>query len=333
MSGHTIAPKSSRRQDRAKRAVLPNRQREAKTVGLTIDPNAEPPADKFIKLSERIPEFLKTWERCRRGKWTGASYQVKLAHYAVDDDWIDQEIANLIIKFRRIYGDDLEPSANYYLQIIARAKLERFSASAEESWKLVSTLVGREIKIQCYQTDPPIFVVTLEGWDRPIELADSNDLIMQERFRKLLWTYAKYGKMPIFKPAEWHQIVTRMTEFIETVEASDEGTYLGSTIQWLTSYLRAYIHTERVEEAQRQAILGGNPGLIDGDVWFASAGLKRHVKVEFEERPSSGDLAVRLAMIGCQYVAQKSFRTEAGHHCRSLWWAPQGLAKQLGVLS
>lgn len=333
MSGHTIAPKSSRRQDRAKRAVLPGRQHEAKSAGLIIDPNAEPPADKFIKLSERIPEFLKTWERCRRGKWTGATYQVKLAHYAVDDDWIDQDIANLIIKFRRIYGDDLEPSADYYLQIIARAKLDRVCASKQEARELVSTLIGMEIKkIQRYLTDPPTYVLTIDTHDRPIQLGDSNSLTRQDGFRKVLFDYGRYTMLK-FKGAEWHQIVSRMTECIEDVQASEEGTYIGSTTQWVMSYLRAYVHAERVEEAQRQAILSGNPGMIDGDLWFPFAGLKRHVKVEFGENPSAGDLAVRLQQIGCQYVAQKFFRTEDKHHCRSLWWVPPALAKELGVLS
>ena len=76
-----LYPLQSRRQHEAEQRVV-------------IDPKAEPPPEKFYRLSERIPKFQCTWDRRRRGKWTAQSYEVQLARYADDDDdeWTGQEI-------------------------------------------------------------------------------------------------------------------------------------------------------------------------------------------------------------------------------------------------
>jgi hypothetical protein len=299
---------------------LPQQTRRVNVEQLVIDPNAEPPAEKFYQLCERKPDFQKTWDRRQGGKWTQETYEAKLAHYVTEDEWTKQEIANLIIAFRRKHSHSMKLIENFYLQIIARARLYRVCSTVDEARKEFSILIGWEIKkLQCYPTDKPIFVVTMEGWPRPIELADSNDLMIQERFRRVLNAYAKYGKMPTFKTAEWHQILSRMLEFVETMEISDEGTHLGSATHWLTGYIRDCIHVERVKD-QRQAILDRKPGIMEDDVWFSMAGLRKYIGTEFGENPSAGDLSVRLQQLGCQFVDQKSFRTEDGkHHCRSLW--------------
>ncbi len=215
----------------------------------------------------------------------------------------------------------MEPSENYYLQVIARQRLDLvdlIGATADESRELVSTLVGVSItKMERYPAEPPVYLLTV-GNDKTITLGDSNSFLNQQRFRGVLIDYMNHN-MDVFKTAEWRQIISRMLEFIEDLPGSDEATHLGAATQWLATYIRDHIRAERVEEAQRIAILERKPGIMEDDDWFSMARLRGYVKKEFGETLSAGDLSVRLKQIGCQFVDQKSFRTEEANHCRSLW--------------
>jgi hypothetical protein len=295
---------------------------------LRIEVDAELPLEKFHRLSERVPDFQKTWERRQRGsgRWTSDTYEAKLAHYAAQDDWSDQEITNLIIAFRRKHGARVELREEDYLSIIARTKLaERVTVSAAttaEALQIISIAVGVEIsKMQRYLTEPPIYVLAL-GNGKVVQLGGVDNLWHQANFRKALIDYANRN-MPVFKSAIWHDVVTRMLEAIEDVEAPFESTRLGAATNWLKSYVRDHVRPERVEEAQRQAVLDHKPGLIDGAVWFSMSGFTKFVKVEFAEHPQSADLTVWLKQIGCQYDPCKTIRIgENIRASRSLWMAP-----------
>ena len=69
---------------------------------IILEPDAYPPQDKFKKLLQNS-EFHKTCEN-----WGGhpslSEHDFALARFAVDDGWTDQEIADLIIAFRRKHG-------------------------------------------------------------------------------------------------------------------------------------------------------------------------------------------------------------------------------------
>lgn len=248
------------------------------------------------------------------------SYEVRLAHYAAQDDWSDQEITNLVIAFRRKHGERMASSAAGYHQILARARLDGVEATAVESLKIISTLVGVEIcNIQRYKTDPPCYVLEL-GNNRVVQLGGVASLIEQNSFRKVLIDYGNYN-MPVFKASVWHDIVTRMLNAIEEVQAPFESTRLGAATNWLKSYVRDFIHPERVKEAQWRAVLDHKPGLIDGVIWFSMSGFKKYVQVEFTEHPQPADLAVWLKQIGCQFESCKTIRigAEESRVSRSLW--------------
>lgn len=84
------------------------KSKEAETIrepiaDLILEPDANPPQDKLEKLLENT-QFMETWEH-RRNFPSPSEYDLALASFAKNDDWEYQEIADLIIAFRRNHGE------------------------------------------------------------------------------------------------------------------------------------------------------------------------------------------------------------------------------------
>jgi hypothetical protein len=96
----------------------------SETDAVALDPHANVPVNKFDMLCEAEPKFRLTWEKKRKDlpDQSASSYDMALADYAALAQWTDQEIANLIIAFRRKHGDDLKLRYDYYAMTIAKAR-------------------------------------------------------------------------------------------------------------------------------------------------------------------------------------------------------------------
>jgi hypothetical protein len=97
-----------------------------------LNPNAEPPFEKFEFLRDIERRFGDTWNRKRpdlKDK-SPSAYDQSLANFAAMARWTNQEIVNLLIAHRRKHGDDLKLRVDYFQMTIAKA-----CAAAEEFWK------------------------------------------------------------------------------------------------------------------------------------------------------------------------------------------------------
>ena len=92
--------------------------------GLALDPEAEPSSTRMEALLKLEPRFRATWEKQRPelSDQSPSAYDMALANHAVRAKWPDQEVANLLIAFRRRHGLDLKLRENYYAVTIAKAK-------------------------------------------------------------------------------------------------------------------------------------------------------------------------------------------------------------------
>ena len=93
------------------------------TSGLVLDPEAEPNFTRIQALLKLEPKFSKTWEMQRPdlADQSASACDMALANYAVKAGWPDQEVANLLIAFRRRHGLDLKLREGYYAVTIAKA--------------------------------------------------------------------------------------------------------------------------------------------------------------------------------------------------------------------
>ena len=88
-----------------------------------LDPEAEPSFTRLETLLKLEPKFSKTWEMQRPdlADQSASAYDMALANYAVRAGWPDQEVANLLIAFRRRNGLDPKLREDYYAVTIAKA--------------------------------------------------------------------------------------------------------------------------------------------------------------------------------------------------------------------
>jgi hypothetical protein len=91
---------------------------------LILDPNAEPPFDKFEALCANDSHFSRSWahQRTDLGDQSQSSYDMSLASLAARVGWSDQEITNLLIANRRKHKADLKLRPDYYRRTIATAR-------------------------------------------------------------------------------------------------------------------------------------------------------------------------------------------------------------------
>jgi hypothetical protein len=96
---------------------------DAETV-LVLDPNANPPEEKFQLLFQLDPEFAWTWnhERPHMPDQSASGYDMALAVRAARVGWSDQEVTDLLIAHRRYIGANLKLRPDYYRRTAARAR-------------------------------------------------------------------------------------------------------------------------------------------------------------------------------------------------------------------
>jgi hypothetical protein len=94
-------------------------------IDIELCAEAEPPAEKFHALLNRDPKVARTWERTRDdlADPSPSGYCMSLANWAAIAGWSDQEIADLMIAWRRRHGEDLKlDRADWYARTIANAR-------------------------------------------------------------------------------------------------------------------------------------------------------------------------------------------------------------------
>ena len=92
--------------------------------GLALDPEAKPSSTRLDTLLKLEPRFRATWEKQRPDltDQSPSAYDMSLANHAVRANWPDQEVANLLIAFRRRHGLDLKLREDYYEGTLDKAK-------------------------------------------------------------------------------------------------------------------------------------------------------------------------------------------------------------------
>jgi hypothetical protein len=100
---------------------------------LVLDPNANPPEDKFRALAVFVLDFVPTWNHKRPLRDRSQSgYDLALADRGVWAEWSDQEIVDLLIANRRLHGAKPKLRPDYYMRTIAKARASAEAAAPLE---------------------------------------------------------------------------------------------------------------------------------------------------------------------------------------------------------
>ena len=282
---------------------------------LTIAYTVKPPEDKWdaLRCNEPAAEraFLhKTPSRLQNDQ-SASSYDMALCNFAIDAQWSDQEMCDLILAHRLYHNCDMK-RPEYYARTISNARATHYQREirdalgdehsvpddlepAERRALLLGELSGNfglEItRIQKYMTDPPSYrIETARG---AIALKTIDDLVNETKLRSNIAAAAGVF-FPILKKT-WPVVAQKLLDCCEEQDAGVETTQKGIVANWLREYLRERKPMDDIEQALR----GGFPFTHEGGTYVVGMEIRRWLNVDWQEKISPQELGTHLKMYGC----------------------------------
>lgn len=304
---------------------------------IAVNAGVNPDAKLLTASVENNPIFKRTWEK-RRGPdlhdHSPSGYDLSLASQAVGMGWSDQQIANLLIAFRRTHGHDLKKTArrDYLQNTIARAKKGRETDVAVTAIETIAdrgdgdkggilTNLRRALRLPIerwvqHGVDRALYSLVLEG-GQEIVIGRTENVQNQRLFRGRI--YEVTGDMPpMIRSNLWDGVMRGLgviREIIENPERSIKG--LGEDI--IAGYVQIY--TVATGDGWHQAVKHKMPFVKHlvkpsksvpkpGDYLHVSlAMLKQYCKRALDDKYSMDDLTSMLWLIHfreCRVTSRKA---------------------------
>ena len=264
--------------------------------GLMVSMSAEPPVEKFEAMYDNDDDFRALWKMQRGGKWSPSQYDMALAHKGVQVGWDDQEIANLIIAWRRRHKKEPEKCwrKKYLAGTIAKARQWHASTNAEqivsdstalskaqkeekkgqkknkidpEVLEALSTTLGlpgriHEI-IQLGEEDATYNIVMENGEE--VKLPSIDFLMSQTKLRNRV-AGALRITMNRIPGKKWDGVTQAMLNCIKVKNLGPESTFKGQVGIWVEEYLSREAIYEDIQEYIEEEATG--PFLYAGRTHF-----------------------------------------------------------------
>ena len=303
--------------------------------GITINHGADPPKDKLSMLLEMNPRFKRSWGMHRRGmtEKSASEYGYSLASIAIEYGWTDQEVADLLVAWRRRHG--LEIKRDYYFnytinKIRSQEQNEEQQQLLEETLdtssrgevndptqilRYLSNLFGVRIdRVIRYIGEKKYFVMETELGN--VTLGEVKSIVSQAAFRQKLAVVTKVF-IPKCKPTEWDyraNAILRASEDIHIGEASDPT---AKTRDWISQYISSRVPvTDRDAAAARQ-----DPFVWQGHVHIFMPALRRDIENRIGEKVSATEMGRRLRRYGAT-LARVPVKIGGRETTKSCWALP-----------
>lgn len=328
------------------------------TLHLVAD--ADVGATKLSVLLENVPKAKATWERTGRQLPSASEWDLSIASFAAQAEWTDQEIADLLIAYRRKHNEEPKVRQSYIAKTIAKARTTRVRDEQEQQIHdvledalttlalegasatptpdalrakrdLLNVVAARlgGIPLAAVERavgDPPTFtLVFLNG--RRLLLGDGGQIAT--RFVAICGLIEGETRVPLpsFKRIEWKDISQAMIHASEDVEVSEDATHSGQAVGALTLYLRNRpLLLDRHEAAEvMEPFVEGQTVYVFATA-FASALERRG------ERLVKGmHLNDVMRAAGCEYVKHFNVRVNSKKTQRSVWILPATVVDEIGL--
>ncbi len=245
---------------------------------ITIDENANPMVEKLEALKTASRKFKLSWDRKRTDfhDQSASSYCMSMSFFAAEAGWVDQEIVDLLISWRRKENESLkldrpEWYCDYTVEystipkarrLVARSiSLEELTSeetqkdSPDEIRKAISNFFQAEIGalIQHGEENSRWSLEMVD--DRNIELGTSEQIWKIDHCRGRL--SEKDIELPeTLKKVQWIQIVKRMQKHIKRLENPEAGDRMVTIREWVDDYLQSTpaVYSSTSEEGWQPAI-------------------------------------------------------------------------------
>lgn len=267
-------------------------QAELDANELGFDPAASPPADKLMALLENSEQFKRTWRHTRREgtSWSMSEWDLSLASQAVQADWSDKEIADLLAMHRREHGGDKLDRPDYFARTIGKARRQQRHQENEVARQ--DALDDLEERSEETRPDPDATIAAFnrvvggpkvkefvqDGRDpqtarftlvmangEPVRLGRVADLMSQDRFRGSFAVVTGHVLQKV-KPSRWDSAVQALLK-VREVRESEDDTAEGTVADWLSRYLYERLPATTDDEAKDAACQRKEPfeDDVDGD--------------------------------------------------------------------
>ena len=299
---------------------------------IVVSAEAEPPLSKFDALRKFSSLFRKTFDGERADK-TGdtslSSGDLSLANICVEYDWSPQEIANLLIYFRRKHAQTERKFAkalrvDYLNRTILLAMKDRDRVEADEALDDASVQLARHrddpgtvrppevhslkanlqkvlnVKIHRiwkFLGDDPKYEIELESGQK-IMLGSVTNLIQQGNLRNLLAAHCGV-LLPRFKADVWDKYATLLLQSCDEVRTGEET----SVRDMLASYVRQYLNASHFASDWRVAVHDGAPYVKDGRTYVFGSSLRSWMRI-CAEPMTAKEMGVTFSSMGIKAKTQ-----------------------------
>lgn len=301
-------------------------------LDLVLHQDASPPQNKLNKIL-KDDRFLETWEY-RRTDLTDNSlsgHDLSLASQVAMKGWDDQEIADLIVAFRRKNGNEKDLKKALRLDYISNTiNNARYGAMLE----LLPFTVKRLIQ---YGTEDAELTLELEDGTL-IDMGETSAFLSPRRARNRLWERGYTLSQIAIK--RWPQITDALRALVDiqtTVTALEE------TEQWLrnhltTRYTRILMidpdNPEQPDSLSKALTVctDGMQSIIrdkQGRIYLSLNAIISHARMSLGQSLTQKALAIRLRRIGFERAGVSSNYSGGKHSRVKMWMSPVGFLPPL----
>lgn len=321
---------------------------------LILDPQAEPPWEKFEILRELSSEVEQAWRRTRSKKtatWTDSEWEMSLASWAAKAGWEAQEIANLLIAARRKHGDGMK-HPRYYELTIANALAGRQEDDAlrdavavaekiadgnpgersESERADVLASLSKAIKLEITRvtrspSEPPVFGIETPYGSGSLGLIKiiANNQAFRNRVGEITNRFPKR-----LKNEQWDPLAQALLQVAEPEDLGVETTLAGKAETLVSVYLGN--HSRQVWSEMSEKTLGVLPirqepfVYEDGSTRIFLSGFRTWLAEHQHEQMTRTEIGTMLRAWGATSDTMH-FRIDGKRTSRSVWILPNAAKK------
>ena len=336
------------------------RARKGEDYDLVLDADASPPHAKMVGMLEdsdfadlwnkAIDKKLKaqTKENGKEGDSSLSLYDFRLCSKVVRQDWTPQEIADLIIAFRRRHAQkpkDIHKSLsmkyitrtldnvfasydkildnsemqqlNLEVQVIKRKKRAGEYVDPNEEKKVTqktqdaaSAFFGVKFKkLRKYMSDPPEYEIVFAN-GVTVKIGEAKYLLNQDNLRSKAFDIT--GVLPkTMKKAGFEILINFMgeEENMEKVQTSSDTRETDRMREWIRDYIGSYT----LDPDLNSSFEGGQTPFTDnGRICIFGSRFRNYIATEKQERLGTKSFGVLMKRCGCDNVSMHFVRSKDG---------------------
>lgn len=270
----------------------PEKERSAvKSVAVdnvSVKSDAEVGSERFQALLDLDPKIRATWERKRKDftDQSASSYCFSLALFCVGAGWADQEIADLLVQWRRKHSEDLKIDRPDWYRLTIRNAKEKSAVTQAQAllvemseeldraavMKTLSQLLRVEVE-DVYQLGTghtaSFFLRLLGG--RVVDVGSIRDFFCPSSWRNAIAVSCRVAvPWEVMSNKAWHAIVEHRLLPVLRVEEEDDGDVVAEATVALEQYLDRRKLTYRGSKDGGRAIKAGYPITDGARLWITT---------------------------------------------------------------